>query len=349
MASRNFTWPINPSVTGPIEFLVDGAPVNVAVDTGNPANSVPLPVQLLDSGGIVVVFTNNYGSAANALRTASQIGNSNGAADFGSGNVSAQTLRAAIASDQLSTLASQTTLSALNGKFGSLGQKTMAGSAPVVIASDQSTLPVSAASLPLPTGAATEVTLSALNGKFNSLGQKTMANSAPVVISSDQSAIPASQSGTWNITNVTGTVSLPTGASTSALQTTGNTSLSNIDTKLPANLGQKASSASLAVVLASDQSAIKQAANTAGNSPGSGSVSTVTTLNAPANAVGFILMNLDTSAANLRYRIGATATTTSGQQLQPGRDTGYIPCAANISIVAESGTVAYDIQWVLSQ
>lgn len=50
-------------------------------------------------------------------------------------------------------------LKGIFGKLGTLGQKTMANSAPVVIASDQSTLPVSAASLPLPTGAATEVTL----------------------------------------------------------------------------------------------------------------------------------------------------------------------------------------------
>lgn len=71
-------------------------------------------------------------------------------------------------------------------------------------------------------------------------GQTTMANSIPVVIASNQSAItvspsntanttawlvtgtggtfPATQSGTWNITNVSGTVSLPTGASTAAKQ-----------------------------------------------------------------------------------------------------------------------------------
>lgn len=42
--------------------------------------------------------------------------------------------------------------------------------------------------------------------------------------------VAATQSGTWNVTNVSGTVSLPTGASTSALQTTGNTTLSSIDT-----------------------------------------------------------------------------------------------------------------------
>lgn len=50
-------------------------------------------------------------------------------------------------------------LKGLFGKFGTLGQKNMAGSAPVVIASDQSTIPVSTASLPLPSGAATEATL----------------------------------------------------------------------------------------------------------------------------------------------------------------------------------------------
>lgn len=71
-------------------------------------------------------------------------------------------------------------------------------------------------------------------------GQATMANSIPVAIASNQSAItvspsntanttawlvtgtggtfPATQSGTWNVTNVSGTVSLPTGASTAAKQ-----------------------------------------------------------------------------------------------------------------------------------
>ena len=43
---------------------------------------------------------------------------------------------------------------------------------------------------------------------------------------------PVSQSGIWNITNITGTVTLPIGASTSALQNTTNTTLSNIDTSL---------------------------------------------------------------------------------------------------------------------
>lgn len=57
---------------------------------------------------------------------------------------------------------------------------------------------IRAASLPLPTGAATEATLTgvlttaAFQARINTLGQKTMANSTPVVLASDQSAIPVS-------------------------------------------------------------------------------------------------------------------------------------------------------------
>jgi hypothetical protein len=53
------------------------------------------------------------------------------------------------------------------------------------------TQPISAVSLPLPTGAATETTLSTrladatFTGRINTLGQKTSANSTPVVLSSD--------------------------------------------------------------------------------------------------------------------------------------------------------------------
>ncbi len=83
-----------------------------------------------------------------------------------------------------------------------------------------------------PSGAlTTDATIAGLDASV--LGQELMANSLPVVIASNQSAIPitdnsgsitvdgtvaATQSGTWNITNVSGTVSLPTGAATAAKQ-----------------------------------------------------------------------------------------------------------------------------------
>jgi len=49
-----------------------------------------------------------------------------------------------------------------------LGQTTMAASMPVVIASNQTAVPISAASLPLPTGAATETSVAAILGKYTS-------------------------------------------------------------------------------------------------------------------------------------------------------------------------------------
>jgi hypothetical protein len=54
------------------------------------------------------------------------------------------------------------------------------------------TQPVSAASLPLPAGAATETTLASINTKTPPLGQSAMAAASPVVIASDQSAVPVS-------------------------------------------------------------------------------------------------------------------------------------------------------------
>ena len=100
-------------------------------------------------------------------------------------------------------------LSSIDGKLSTidsgipaaLGQTTMSASMPVVIASNQSavpvsgtfwqaTQPVSASSLPLPTGAATESTLAALNTKV------TAVNTGAVTISS---ALPAGSNIIGNI------------------------------------------------------------------------------------------------------------------------------------------------------
>ena len=134
----------------------------------------------------------------------------------------------------------------------------------------QATQPVSAASLPLPTGAATAAKQPALGiagtastdvitvqGIAGGVAQPVTIATLPALATGtntigaiSNTSFAATQSGTWNITNISGTVSLPTGASTSALQTTGNTSLSNIDSKTPA-LGQALAAASSPVVLPS--------------------------------------------------------------------------------------------------
>lgn len=77
----------------------------------------------------------------------------------------------------------------------------------------------------LPTGASTAA-------KQPALGTAGSASSDVITVQGIASMTPfaSSQSGTWNITNISGTVSLPTGAATSANQSTEITSLSTIAT-----------------------------------------------------------------------------------------------------------------------
>jgi len=92
--------------------------------------------------------------------------------------------------------------------------------------------------------------------------------------------------------------------------------------------------------------------NTAGSYAQSGSVGSgaAVTLSKPSNAVGFLLMASSSNSQNLRFAVGATPTTTSGIRLEPGRDTGYMPVAADIKVIAESGSSQeVQVQWVLSQ
>lgn len=123
------------------------------------------------------------------------------------------------------------------------------------------TFAVSAAALPLPSGAAsaanqlTEITglasiLSALGGTLTVAGSISVGNfpsgflaaqsgTWTVGISAAQTiavtnagtfAVQAAQSGTWNITNVSGTVSLPTGASTEATLSALNAKVTAVNT-----------------------------------------------------------------------------------------------------------------------
>ena len=104
-------------------------------------------------------------------------------------------------------ISTEVTLSALNGKFSSLGQKASAASAPVVLSSEQETI-LSNIDTDLPTlagavsgselqvdlvglgGAATEATLAAMSAKLPAaLGQANKAGSMSVTIASDQESL----------------------------------------------------------------------------------------------------------------------------------------------------------------
>src|SRR5258707_8978564 len=79
-------------------------------------------------------------------------------------------------------------------KLMSAGQQVMASSLPVVIASNQSAVPVSQSG-GWSVSVSGTVAVSDAAQLPAALGQTTMANSLPVAIASNQSAIPVSQSG----------------------------------------------------------------------------------------------------------------------------------------------------------
>lgn len=100
---------------------------------------------------------------------------------------------------------------------GTFWQTTQPVSGTVTANAGSGTFAISAASLPLPSGAATETTLGSINTKTLAAGQATMVNSSPVVIASNQSAVPVS--GTfWQATQpVSGTVTANAGTGTMAV------------------------------------------------------------------------------------------------------------------------------------
>jgi hypothetical protein len=145
----------------------------------------------------------------------------------------------------------------------------------------------------------------------------------PVVFASGTVSISGSvavtQSGSWSIANITGTVSLPTGASTGTKQDTGNTSLASIDGKVPA-LGQALAAASVPVVLTAAQLATLTPVSTVtanqGGAPwsvsqsGTWNIGTVTTVTTVTN-VGAVtaISNALPVGTNVIGRIGIDQTT----------------------------------------
>lgn len=208
------------------------------------------------------------------------------------------------------TSALQTTgnssLSSIDSKTLGAGQKTMANSYPVVIASDQSAIPItgsitaSNASIGL-TGTAVPSSATFVGGT-DGTNLRALKVSSTGVLSVDGSAVTQPISA--------GALPLPAGASTSALQTSGNSSLSSIDTKTPA-LGQALAAASVPIVLTAAQlstlTPLSTVAVTQSTSPWVVS-GTVTSNIGTTNGLA-----LDATVANVQGSVGAgTAGTKSG-------------------------------------
>ncbi len=162
--------------------------------------------------------------------------------------------------------------------------------------------------------------------------------------------VTANQGGIWNITNISGTISLPTGASTAANQTTANASLSSIDGKLN-SLGQKVSTASVPVVISSDQSPINVITTTSKGSltDHSGTVSMVSISALAANANRKYLLIQNISAGKIYINFGAAASTTAASVFLAANGGSFIMegeflSTDQIFIIADSNSRAYVIK-----
>lgn len=232
------------------------------------------------------------------------------------------------------------------------------------------TQPISASTLPLPTGAATDATLAKLtlgqgsttSGQTGALvlgavttaaPTYTTAQSSPLSLTTagalrvDASGTTQPVSGTVTVTQATGTnlhvvvdsSALPSGASTAALQTSGNSTLTTISGQLPPTLGPNSSAASLSVVQATGTTfSVSQATSSTGTlSSVALATSSTTILASNAARKGFIVYN---DSLNILYlAFSATASTTAfSAKMQPGSsynsDTLYTGIITGISSAA---------------
>lgn len=117
-----------------------------------------------------------------------------------------------------------------------------------------------------------------------------------------------------------------------------------------ADFGSGASSSqTLRVVLATDAAAIKVAPAASGQQvTGTVTTASAVSISPPANTTGFILESSSSSPGNMRYKVGGTATISSGMRLEPGRSE-YLPINAALSVIAETASAEYQVQWILSQ
>lgn len=198
------------------------------------------------------------------------------------------------------------------------------------------TQPVSAAALPLPSGAATSA------NQTNGTQQSQLVGNGNVAwVSAGHAQIVDGSASTQPIS--ASALPLPAGAATSALQTTGNNSLSSIDGKLP-TLGQHAGTGSVSVVVASDQNLPVYPSPSATPTVSTTAVTTSDMEFLPANATR-ITLECETSCSNNKkvYLNFGAAATSNKKPMEPCTSWSPPPSVRLVSslhVISESGTQA---------
>lgn len=294
----------------PIEYRLNGANTTVSRDTTTASNSRPLPVIQLDAAGAVASALTDTQLRASAVPVSVA----------GVSTLIEQQTQSTRLGDIVEVApATDTASSGLNGRLqriaqrlttliallpASLGQKLMAGSLAVTVASDQSAIPVSgpltdaqlrAAAVPV-SGPLTDVQLRAA----------AVPVSGPLTdVQLRAAAVPVS------------------GPLTDAQLRAAAVPVSGPLTD--AQLRASAVPVSEPTRAASFQEILNL-------------TTTAQTITAPANAKWCKIMNTTPSLGEtIRVKIGGVATATSGMRLEPGRSEDF-NVAGNISVIAEAGS-----------
>ncbi len=206
-----------------------------------------------------------------------------------------------------------------------------AGMTALLVDGSGATQPVSAASLPLPTGAATAANQSTSNASLSSIDGKV-----PALVSG---RTPVDGSGVTQPVSAA-SLPLPAGAATSALQTTGNTSLGDISTKL----GSAATSRAAGAVDANTQRTIS-----ASDDPGVTSLAAINakmgTLGrqAAASSASHVLSTEDLAALQFAKSTGAVNSDTT--RIVPASDATFAIASdgrrAAVTITRPANVTAY--------
>jgi len=124
--------------------------------------------------------------------------------------------------------------------------------------------------------------------------------------------------------------------SSATIATSARQDLQPLATQLPTTLGIKTAAASLSIAPASDAVfSTTPAALTGSFQEILNLTNSAQTFTAPASVKWCKIYADDTNVANIRVKLGGTATTTSGMQFMPGRSEDFL-LSGDISVITES-------------
>jgi hypothetical protein len=341
----------------PITFRLDGAVQEVVEDTGTPGNNVPLPVKLSGvtgdvniTAGDLNVQLSDQGVNADVTRIGdgtNQLGIT-GSNEAKVSDSSALTQLQAIVTalgltngyvdgveGLLTTIAgkdfaTQTTLAAALTKLTSLDGKDFATQTTLAAllaelqnkADLSETQPVSMATIPLATGAATATKQDDQTTQLTAIAGKDFAT---------QTTLAA--------------VKTDTGAVSTGIGAPADTAVTNPALSATV-IGALKGLVSLITTLNSKLDVIDQNTSAALNSTSNTTTVTNTLLSAPASAIGMIVQNSVNADSGIRFTAsGTTPTASVGFYLGPGQSTSYMPAASIRTISVDGGAIDVSVIW----